>query len=195
MSINLLPVTRSLCLISLWIVTPIFCFATIHVQTLQQPDREQARKQLQLIEDHLAGKDFDQPWIEWPDVEPEQLLDYLKFSKEDDQLRLEAITLARKYARPADLIKKPDAGPGYHRLAHDRLRFAWRILMETGLLRKGMSQEEVSALLGSPDMVYVDKTRGLYIVDWTYHSPMHVNPALRCTFKGGVIEKIERVSK
>src|SRR5438552_3984919 len=118
MSINLLPVTRSLGLISLWILIPIFCLATIHAQTPQQPEREQARKQLQIIEGHLAAKDFDQPWIEWPDVEPWQLLDYLKVSKEGDQLRLEAITLARKYARPEDLIKKPDAGSGYHHLAH-----------------------------------------------------------------------------
>ena len=194
MSINLLPMTRSLSLVSLWILTPIFCLATIHPQT-PQPEREQARTQLQLIEDHLAGKDFGKLWIEWADVEPQQLLDYLKLSKEGDQLRLEAITLARKYARPADLIKKPDAGPGYHHLAHDRLRFAWRVLMETGVLRKGMSQEEASAILGPPDVVYENKTAGVYIVDWTYDSSMHVNPALRCTFKGGVIEEIETVSK
>jgi hypothetical protein len=195
MSNNLLPMTRSLCLISLWILTSIFCLAMVHAQTSQQPEREQARKQLQLIEDHLAGKDVGQPWIEWRNVEPEQLLDYLKLSKEDDQLRLEAITLARKYARPADLIKKPDAGSGYHYLAHDRLRFAWRILTETGVLHKGMSLEEASAILGPPDVVYENKTAGVYIVDWTYDSVMHINPALRCTFKGGVIEKIERVSK
>jgi hypothetical protein len=166
-----------------------------HAQTPQQPEREQARKQLQLIEDHLAGKDFGQPWIEWPDVQPQQLMDYLKLSKEGDRLRLDAITLARKYARPSDLIKKPDSGPGYHYLAHDRLGFAWRVLIETGVLRKGMSLEEASAILGRPDMVYENKTGGVDIVDWTYASSMHVNPALRCTFKGGVIEKIETVSR
>jgi hypothetical protein len=195
MSINLLPMTRSPCLVSLWILTLILCLATIHAQTPQQPEREQARTQLQIIEDHLAGKDFSKPWIEWPAVLPQQLMDYLRLSKEGDRLRLDAITLARKYARPSDLIKKPDAGPAYHNLAHDRLGFAWRVLMETGVLHQGMSLEEASAILGRADVVYENKIGGVYIVNWTYASPMHVNPALRCTVKGGVIEKIETVSR
>lgn len=176
------------------ILSAALCPSTIRAQTLQLSDREKAQKKLQLIKDHLTGQDFDQPWLNWPEVEDQQLLAYLKQSTEGDPLRAEAITLARRYARPADLTKKPDRGPAYHNLAHDQLGFAWRVLMETGVLHNGMTLEEAAAILGAPNRVYGNKASGKYIVDWTYESTMHVNPALRATIKSDVIEKIERVS-
>src|SRR5262245_7548863 len=187
--------TRGLRLSALLILIFGFCVATSRAQQSPQPEREQARKQLKLIADHLAGQILNQPWIEWPDVEPKQLIEYLKQLDAADQLRLEAIALARKYAVPVELIKKPDQGPGYHHLVRDRLRFAWRVLMETDVLRTGMSLEEAVAILGLPDMVYGNKEAANNIVDWSYESIMHVNPALRCSFRGGVLQKIEVINK
>jgi len=171
------------------------CVATSHAQAPPQLEREKARKELKLIADHLAGERLNQPWIEWPDVEPKQLIEYLKQLDVADQLRLEAIALARKYAVPFELIKKPEQGAAYHNLVRDRLRFAWRVLMETGVLRTGMSLEEAVAILGLPDRVYGNKEAANNIVDWSYESIMHVNPALRCSFRGGVLQKIEVINK
>jgi len=187
--------TRPLRLSLLLIFVSAFCVATSHAQTPLQLEREQARKELKLIADHLAGQRLNQPWIEWPNVEPKQLIEYLKQLDAADQLRLEAIALARKYAVPAELIKKPEQGAAYHNLVRDRLRFAWRVLLETGVLHTGMSLEEAVAILGLPDMVYGNKEPANNIVDWSYESIMHVNPALRCSFRRAVLQKIEVINK
>ena len=147
-----------------------------------------------MVTDHLTGEDLNQPWG-WPNVELEQLFEHLKRLPADDQLRLEAIALARRYARPSDLIKKPDRGAAYHHLAHDRLRFAWRVLFETGVLHQGMTFEQAAMILGRPDMVFPQTNEGVTLMEWSYESIMHINPALICSIKAGVIERIEVVNK
>ena len=167
------------------------CFtACAPPQDKRQQEREQAREQLKLLADYLAEKQIAAkgPWPEPPDVKLPDLLAHLRLFHEGDAVRLQAIALARKYASPSDLLRRPDPGAGYHRHAHARLVFAWSILMETGCLRKGMRLEDAVAVLGAPTKVWKDG-----IVDWAYDSTMHVNPCLRCKMKGDLIEAIEIV--
>jgi hypothetical protein len=94
---------------------------------------------------------------------------------EGDNVRRQTVALARKYARVAELRKSPDPGPIYNHQAHTRLYFSWGVLLETRVLRGGLSLEEATALLGRPTSI-----RGRE-VEWCYRSRMHVNPCLRCS--------------
>src|SRR5262249_29309598 len=111
----------------------------------------------------------------WPGVDLATILLYLKSHPEDNELRLEAIALARQNAN-LDSVGED------HGLAHARLEYAWGVLIATGVLREGMSLQEAVAILGQPSHVYGDKSKE-YAVEWYYQSSMHVNPVLRCSMK------------
>jgi hypothetical protein len=128
-----------------------------------------------------------------PKVDINTVLFYLKSHPEDKAQRNQALQLAKKYARPANLIRWPDQGAAYHHRAHGLLTFAWGVLIATGILREGMSLEEAVTILGLPTTVNGNKHTDC-TVDWYYGSTMHVNPCLRCTVKEGFIERIEIIS-
>ncbi|MBL8796842.1 MAG: hypothetical protein JNM56_23275 [Planctomycetia bacterium] len=98
---------------------------------------------------------------------------------EKDDIRRQAIALARKYASVADLRQTPDPGSIYHHQAHARLHFAWGVLLETGVLRAGLRLEEAAALLGEPTSVRDE------MMEWYYNSLMQVNPCLRASLRDG----------
>jgi hypothetical protein len=158
-------------------------------QGLTSNEREQVQAQLDKLAHFLETQPKGIVVQKDPYDDVEKLLKSLKRIPEGHALRLRAISLARKYANPEALIQQ---GPGvrrsmhtaYHRHAHFRLHFAWRVLLETGVLRPGMKLEGAVAILGMPS-----PTRSG--VGWYYHSGMHVNPALRCTVNGGRVETIE----
>jgi hypothetical protein len=158
-------------------------------QGLTSNEREQAKAQLDKLARYLETQPKGIVVQKDPYEDVDKLLKSLKRIPEGHTLRLQAISLARKYASPETLIQQ---GPGerrsmhsaYHRHAHFRLHFAWRVLLETGVLRPGMKLEEAVAILGTPS-----PTRSG--MQWYYHSGMHVNPALRCTLNDGRVEKFE----
>jgi RNA polymerase sigma factor (sigma-70 family) len=121
-----------------------------------------------------------------PSLDLTLLKEFLREAAQDDAVRLAAVNLARHYAKPADMQRTPDPGVDYHRLAHERLRFAWEVLIAAGVLRQGMKVEEAVAVLGEPT-----RTKQPERADWYYDSPMHVNPGLSCGTKEGVIESIK----
>ncbi len=98
------------------------------------------------------------------------LLERLPQLPQGDELRIEAINLARRFANPNELAAK--AKDEQARWNHQRLHVAWQILQATETLRPGMRFEDLVALLGKPTARYPGAAR------WAYSSMMHVNPAL-----------------
>jgi hypothetical protein len=158
-------------------------------QDLTANEREQAKAQLDKLARYLVTQSTGIVAQKGPYEDVDTLLKSLKRFPEGHALRLQAIGLARQYANPEALIHQ---GPGerrsphldYHQHAQFRLHFAWRVLLETGVLRPGMKLEEAVAILGMPS-----PTRSG--MEWHYRSGMHVNPALRCRVNGGRVETIE----
>ena len=122
-----------------------------------------------------------------------KLSDGLPRLSEADELRLEAIALARKYSSVTDLMRPAPKGEkrdaNYHHQAHAGLYFSWNILQGTKVLREGLSLEEAVALLGSPTAIKGDA------VEWYYNSEMHVNPCLRCMLSKGRIQSIKQIKR
>jgi hypothetical protein len=155
----------------------------VRSQGAPQSAPEPLKKQLDALAAHL-GKEPAKglAGLMPPKLDRKRLLKSLAQLPPGDPVRVQAIALARKYASPADLRKGSREDPIFFRKDHKRLYFAWQVLLDLGVLRKGMSLEEAVAVLGAPSSVTARRA------SWYYSSPMHVNPLLGCTLKEGRVE-------
>ena len=152
----------------------------------EEPKRltaEEVEKELAIVEAYIS-RDRGPPSL---DPKPEHtaanfaatnVVRSLGHLAEGSPVRLKAIALARKHSAIPEYAtgkgakqKRPEGVSDPQ--AHTRLRFAWGVLRETGVLRDGMRLEELVALLGQPTETRPETA------EWYYSSPMHVNPCLR----------------
>jgi hypothetical protein len=170
------------------LLTVCFLASPEAVRPQEAPKTEPGQLKKQL--DALAAELGQEPEkgvaaIKPPNPDRKRLLKALAQLPPGDPLRVQAIALARKYASPSDLRKASRESPAFYRKDHERLYFAWRVLLDLGVLRKGMSLEEAVAVLGAPAPQTTTRA------DWYYSSPMHVNPQLACTLKEGRVQSFE----
>lgn len=97
---------------------------------------------------------------------------WVHFHPEDEGSRERLLRLSRKSARIVRDGEPRGAGPL-------PIVDAWRILIELGVLRPGMTLEDAVAIVGEPD----PRRSGPGGVSWYLDTPRHVNPGL-----GGAVE-------
>lgn len=158
-----------------------------------QSDREQAQKAIDRIRAWLEiAPPQEGQKLATPDdlsAQVRHLLAVLPRLEKSNKVRIQAVALARKWARVADLVRSPDPGPGYHRQVRSRLHFAWDVLLAAGELREGMKVEEAVAILGPPAQATSAN------ILWYYQSPMHVNPSLQASLEDGRLKKFVRTMR
>lgn len=167
------------------------CTSTGFADDLTSGREEQIREHLQLLANYYAGEpvNADGVGLKPPTVDLSEFRNSLEQLPDGHPLRLKAIVLARKYAKPSELVKQPEPGSGYHHHAHRKLRFAWGVLITTECLRSGMRLEEFVAIIG--DRPQLTTQRGVDHAAWYYPSMMHVNPGLRIMLESGQVKSIE----
>ena len=175
--------------------TLLLCRAAVAEQP-HADERDSLRKQFDLLRNYLTRDTVSQPYDAYPGeraglgtIETE-FLKRLPSLSDRDGLRIEAIDLARRYARASDLTRAYGLGDwfdtSYHWQSHWRLGFAWRVLRVTCILQDGMGLQELVTILGEPTEAARES------VAWCYESPMHINPCLLYWRDGGRVEIISR---
>lgn len=153
----------------------------------KRAERAQLQADLRALEKYFTQDLRDAPL--GPDQNPPKAQDVIKRIKqlpEGDDLRREAINLARRHARVKDMAARDKVSVVHHYQAHHRLYYSWTLLLELGVLHPGMTLEEAVVILGPANRLNGDYT------SWYYSSSMHVNPALNALVKDGRIRTIRR---
>jgi hypothetical protein len=145
---------------------------------LQAALRSMERWFVQDLRDAPHGPDFPG----YPAVNGVILL--VKRLPEGDELRRQAIDLARRHARVKDMIQAKEVKNAHHHQVRERLHFAWKLLSATNILRIGMSLEDAVVILGPPTSA--DGTHA----SWFYQSSMHFNPGLSAELIDGHIGRM-----
>ncbi|MHC4252397.1 MAG: hypothetical protein ACYS9X_25035 [Planctomycetota bacterium] len=81
---------------------------------------------------------------------------------------------ARDHARLSDAVFSP---------------LAWKVLMARGILKPGMTREELLGILGEP--TGRRERDGREHLRWYHDTPMHVNPGIRAVVEDGKVVSIE----
>lgn len=112
---------------------------------------------------------------------------YVKLHPEDKKLRDRLSALAKASARattrpgaatrPGAETRPAGPAPKIGRVA------AWKILLELGVLRDGMTRQQAAEILGQPD------NRAAKHVGWYIDTPRHVNPCLVAEVAEGKLVK------
>jgi hypothetical protein len=171
-----------------WRILVVLALITLAAPAAAQdgPPRDRARLEADL---RTLERFYTQSREDYPRAEKAALPNLIDLIKrvsqlpKGDELRRQAIDLARRHAQVKYLLVEGEANPPrYHRGQH-RIFFAWMLLVATETLHPGMTVEEAVAILGPP-------TEGDdRFVWWSLDLPKYVNPVLSTRVENGRVVK------
>jgi hypothetical protein len=150
-------------------------------------DRDKLQTDLRELERYfimdLRTSFWSEPSMHAPKI-PE-VVQRVKQLRRGDELRREAIALAMRHARVGDMVEGTNPAPSHVNQLHNRLYFAWTVLLESEVLRPGMPLQEAVQYLGEPTPLENGD------VGWFYNSTIiyMTHPALLATVRDGRVQE------